>query len=418
MRGFLRKAGIIFLLLLLSGCSIGDKPKGDKVSIHDFSAEISNELGVNLHPGVTENDVKLMKEAEIKWVRIDLFWSQIEKEKGKYDFTSTGYDQLNKLLLNNGIRPFYILDYGNKLYEENRSIVTEQGRKAYGNFISAATKRYNRQGAIWEIWNEPNRGFWYPQPSYEEYSLLVKEIAPIIKKNDTSGIIVAPGLGGGITKESIKWLEETFKRGILEDIDAVSIHPYRSDNPESVRNDYQKIRSLISEYTTKKILIISGEWGYPINNLNNSEEKQAEYLIRMFLVNSLEYIPVSIWYDWKNDGPNPDDKEHNFGIMRNDLQPKLSFNAMKTLTHTLSGYKFVGKMQYGGEQDYFLKFVDIKGMQVIVFWTTALNHDVILPFSKGKGKYISMLGTTKDITWDQDRLTLNLSTSPTYLLIK
>ncbi|MFB9760954.1 cellulase family glycosylhydrolase [Ectobacillus funiculus] len=381
-----------------------------------FPSKISDGFGVSFHLKVTSSDIKLMKAAGFKRARIDIFWSQVEKEKGKYDFVTTGYDELNKLLIDNGIQPFYILDYSNQLYEQNQSIVTEEGRKAFANFVSAVTKRYRGQGIIWEIWNEPNiENFWYDQPSYEDYSLLVKEIAPIIKRNDTSGLVVAPALAA-IHEDSLKWLEETFKRGILKHLDAVSVHPYRSNIPESVISDYQKIRNLISKYTSNKIPIISGEWGYSMSELN-SEEKQAEYLVRMFLVNSWEGIPISVWYDWKNDGYDPENREHNFGIMWRDLQPKLAFKAIKNLSTTLNRYKFVERMKYGGAQDYILKFVNDAGKQVIAFWTTASNHNVTLPLSAGKGKLISMLGTTKDIVWDKDNLILDLSSSPNYLVI-
>lgn len=381
-----------------------------------FSSKIPDGFGVSFHLGVTSNDIKLIKDAGFRWARIDIFWSQVEKEKGKYDFTTTGYDKLNDLLISMGIRPYYILDYSNQLYEQNRSIVTEEGRKAFAKFVSAVTKRYSGQGVIWEIWNEPNiEKFWYDQPSYEDYSLLVKEIAPIIKRNDTSGLVVAPALAA-INEDSLEWLEEIFKRGVLRHLDAVSVHPYRSSIPESVRIDYQKIRNLIARYELKKVPIISGEWGYSMSELN-SEEKQAEYLVRMFLVNSWEDIPISIWYDWKNDGNDPNNGEHNFGIMWGDLQPKLAFKAIKNLSTTLNKYKFVERMKYGGEQDYILKFVNDTGKQVIAFWTTAPNHNVTLSLSAGKGTLISMLGTTKDIAWDKDNLILDLSSSPSYLVI-
>ncbi|GAA3318985.1 hypothetical protein GCM10020331_024020 [Ectobacillus funiculus] len=135
-----------------------------------------------------------------------------KRKKGKYDFVTTGYDELNKLLIDNGIQPFYILDYSNQLYEQ-KSINCNRGRQEGLRKLCKCCnkKRYRGQGIIWEIWNEPNieKFFWYDQPSYEDYSLLVKEIAPIIKRNDTSGLVVAPALAA-IHEDSLKWLEETF----------------------------------------------------------------------------------------------------------------------------------------------------------------------------------------------------------------
>ena len=63
-----------------------------------------------------------------KMVRTDLFWSAIETKKGVYDFKSYGYDTLTKELIKEDIRPYFVLDYSNTLYEERGdSIVTPKG---------------------------------------------------------------------------------------------------------------------------------------------------------------------------------------------------------------------------------------------------------------------------------------------------
>ncbi|MHC4543617.1 MAG: hypothetical protein ACYTDW_03015 [Planctomycetota bacterium] len=87
----------------------------------------------------------------------------------------------------------------------------------------------------------------------------------------------------------------------------------------------------------KNIPIITGEWGYSNINWDNarlSNEQQAQYLAREFLVNLYQKIPVSIWYDWKNDGTNPDEREHHFGTITHDLKPKAAYLAAKTLSST------------------------------------------------------------------------------------
>ncbi|MFC6601714.1 hypothetical protein ACFQDF_08870 [Ectobacillus funiculus] len=44
----------------------------------------------------------------------------------------------------------------------------------------------------------------------------------------------------------------------MKKVDAISVHPYHGDNPESVV-DYKKLRNLINKYTSKELPIISGE---------------------------------------------------------------------------------------------------------------------------------------------------------------
>src|ERR1051326_3719291 len=72
-------------------------------------------LGVNVHfidprPG----EVKMIADAGFRWIRTDFKWELTERDRGQYDFAS--YDRLLKQLDEFGIRPLFILDYGNPLY--------------------------------------------------------------------------------------------------------------------------------------------------------------------------------------------------------------------------------------------------------------------------------------------------------------
>lgn len=42
-------------------------------------------------------------------------------------------------------------------------------------------------------------------------------------------------------------------------------------------------------------------------------------------------VPLSIWYDWHDDGQDPKEKEHNFGTVTWDYQPKPAYLAAQTL---------------------------------------------------------------------------------------
>ena len=90
-----------------------------------------NSIGVNIHFTGNPVDIKLIKEAGIKTVRMDMNWSTIELQKGIFDFKDTGYDELNNSLIKNNIRPLYILDYSNPFYEKSNSITTTQGMEGF-----------------------------------------------------------------------------------------------------------------------------------------------------------------------------------------------------------------------------------------------------------------------------------------------
>lgn len=407
---------LLFLVLLLSLTLAYKLFKSKDIDT------LSNSIAVNINRQVTEKDIQNISNAGFKRVRLDIFWERVETIKGEYDFKSPGYDHIHSLLKKYNLQPYYILNYSNELYEDKRSIVTSKGREGFGNFVRAAVERYNTDGAIWEIWNEPDsETFWNPQPSYEDYIKLVSFITPIIKKIDSDIIVVGPALSRTSEKER-EWLEEAFKKGLLNNIDAVSVHPYRNRSPESVVNDYNEIYKMIDKYKEedRNIPLFAGEWGYSMAHLPGeklSEMKQAEYFTRTILVNAWRNVGMSVWYNWKNDGENPNEREQNFGVVWSGGSPKLTYLAAQILTDTIGDYKFIKREASDSPNDYILEFQNKKGERAIVYWTTKEQHKVSIEIQGNKGHLISMLGATQEVSWSND-ITLNVSTSPNYLLIK
>jgi hypothetical protein len=379
---------------------------------------VPNGFGVNIHFTGDPRDLDLIAEAGFKFVRMDLSWSGIERQKGVYNFERTGYDALTEGCTKRGIRILYILDYSNNLYESDSSVRTEQGRKAFAAFAEAAAKRYAGKGILWEIWNEPNlRQFWNPQPSADDYCKLVAETAPLAKRADPTGLIVAPATSG----IPLGWLEQCFKQGLLSHIDVLSIHPYRSKPPETVIADYTALRELIGRYAPagKQIPVISGEWGYSNINWDKnplSNNLQAQYLTRMFLTNLYQGIAVSIWYDWKNDGTDPNEREHNFGTVGHDLTPKTAYLAAQTLASTLAGYTIKDRIDLGSGDDFAFRLAR-DNAEAIAVWTTGQEHQVTIKAESDKGTLISIVGEKTAIYWKSNELKLAVSPSPQYLLV-
>jgi len=375
-------------------------------------------FGVNIHFTGEPQDLDLIRDGGFRWIRMDLSWSGVEREKGVYNFERAGYDALTAGCEKRGIRIIYILDYSNRLYEQEQSVQTEAGRKAFAAFAQAAAKRYGGKGIFWEIWNEPNiKQFWVPQPGIEDYCKLVAEAAPLIRQADPSGAVVAPAT----STIPFDWLEACFKQGLLTWIDVLSVHPYRAQRPEIVSSDYDKLRTLIGQYAPqgKEIPIISGEWGYSNINWDNRrlpDERQACYLVRMFLTNLQQRIPVSIWYDWKNDGTDPNEREHNFGTVGHDLSPKPAYVAMKTLSSTLAGYAIEKRLDSASERD-FIFLLTQGNHRALALWTPDGKHPVTLPIDASDGTLIDMLGQSYHISWEPNQLVLTISGSPQYLLI-
>ena len=92
------------------------------------------------------------------------------------------------------------------------------------------------------------------------------------------------------------------------------------------------------------------------------------------MANLLFGVPLSIWYDWKNDGPDPAEREHNFGTVTAGLKPKPAYLAIQTLTRQLGGYRISRRLSVGDENDFVLLCANDAGRQAITAWSSGDPH--------------------------------------------
>ncbi len=396
---------------------------------------IPDGLGLNIHFTGEPRDLDRIAKAGFGYVRTGIRWGQVEQEKGVYEYGGTGYDALTAGCRERDIHILYILLGRNDLYD----LGNRKGREAFAAFASKTAERYAGHGILWEVWNEPNHHrFGRIFDSMEQYLELTRQVARRVHKADPSGKVVAPATSG----IALNWLEKAFEEGLLHRIDAVTVHPYRRhEPPESVIEDYRKLRALIQRYAPdgKSIPIISGEWGYPMIHWDDSRltaGQQAQYFVRTYLVNLHQRVPLHIYYQWKNEATTGPNLGPNSGIVQRDLTPKPAYEAAATLTETLAGYRFVKRLDCGDPADFVLKFR--KGQkEAVVFWTTGKENQalgawawenpsrgkkrkrIVLPLEPGSGRLVSMLGDReKALTWETKGVKCVISQSPRYLLLK
>ena len=354
-------------------------------------------LGVNIHfTDPIDGEMELLAAAGFRWVRMDLGWAGIERERGVYDFSA--FDRLVGHLEKHKIKALFILDYGNRLYEKDSSVQTEEGRQAFARWAAAAAKRYQGRGFLWEVWNEPNISFWKPKPNSADYSALARAAAAAIRKAAPGEAVIGPATSGF----DFPFLEACFKTGVLEDWDAVSVHPYRQIEPESVVTEYGKLRQAIQQAAPKgrDIPVISGEWGYSAAWRNFDEDLQGRMLAREFLTNLSQNIPLSIWYDWRDDGPDPKEAEHHFGTVglpqkvdgKNVFRIKPAYRAARALTQTLAGHRFIRRLALGATDDWTLLFGNDRELVVACWTTSGESRMVRLPVGAAKCQTRDHLG--------------------------
>ncbi len=372
-------------------------------------------VGVNIH-FVTghESDLDLIAAAGFKFIRMDFAWGGIERKKGEYDWA--GYEHLLANLDRRGIRALFILDYSNSLYEENNASPQHpESVAAYARWAATAVKHFQGRHIIWEIWNEPNISFWKPKPDAHQYATLCLATCKAMRDADPEVTIIAPASSG------FPWefFETLFRAGALEQLDAVSVHPYREykRGPETAGADYCRLRELMDRYAPEtkkgKMPILSGEWGYATHQKGVSLETQAAFAARQQLSNQLLGVPLSIWYDWKNDGTDPNDAEHNFGTVTPDLTPKPSYKAIQMLTHELDGYRVMRRLTLESDKDYVLLCLKADGSEKLAAWTTGEAHEISVQIRHPYEKVLRIIkGTAPGFPKKLERGALKLELTP------
>jgi hypothetical protein len=371
---------------------------------------VPDALGVNIHFTTADpGELELLTAGGFRFVRMDLFWVAVEFARGRYDFSA--YDQLLSALEARGVRAMLILDYDNPLYEQGRHVLTEEGRQAFARFAEKAAARYRGRGVIWEIWNEPNiEPFWSPQPSVEAYLALAQATAAAIRRADADATIVAPATSG----IDLAFLEACFAGGLLEVIDAVTVHPYRVEPPETVTADYLALRTLVARYAPRGSSrpVLSGEWGYSATDVGS--DTQGRYLARQWLANLASGVPLSIWYDWRNDGTDANDREHNFGTVTRSLEPKPAYAAAQTLTTVLDRCEPQARLLTGVASDWLLSF-RCAGDYALAAWSSGEPRAVTLPVGRSRGSVVSFTGGTTPFATTGAGLPLTLTDAPQYV---
>jgi hypothetical protein len=114
-------------------------------------------------------------------------------------------------------------------------------------------------------------------------------------------------------------------------------------------------------------------------------------LSREFPVNLMSGVPISIWYDWHDDGADPNEPEYHFGLVRHPCfpdrdpvyDPKPAYFAIQTLVHHLRGWHFTQRLPVASADDFVLVFQQ-GGQRQFVAWTTDQPHPVTLPEGIGR----------------------------------
>ncbi len=148
-------------------------------------------------------------------------------------------------------------------------------------------------------------------------------------------------------------------------------------------------------------------------------------LARQWLTNLANDVPLSIWYDWHDDGQDPKEPEHHFGTVRYRYdasrqpvyEPKPAYLAARTLTAALDGFRFQKRVKLDAAEDYALLFVKGDETRLAVWTTAAAPHEVRIPLGRGRFRVLGHTGQSlPPLTADSGGLRMTALDAPQYLI--
>jgi hypothetical protein len=266
----------------------------------------------------------------------------VELTKGEYkipDFLGKKIDAMKAA----GIEPLLVFGYGNPIYGISKPS-TDQDRQAFSSYAQAVVKMLKGRVKYYEIWNE-----WETKVGGTERGepqalvALEKLVCPALKVIDPQIVV----LGGGISSDGLgrEWFDEYAKAGGGKACDGLAIHPYsyqfkRNRGPEIAIDRIEKIRAQLARHQGGYLQnIYITEVGYPVYSGFGgvADKKSSAYLPRFYaLAASKPWVKGVWWYSLRDQGKDPNNKEHHFGLYTPGLEYKSSGIAFKSIANWLN----------------------------------------------------------------------------------
>jgi hypothetical protein len=357
------------------------------IALPAFSAVRSN-TGVAIHEIDDARLLDAVKDVGFSFVRTDLFWEQVQTN-GVSPWHFAAFDILIDRLASRQLGALFILGNKHYFYSDNHPPVTDLQRALFGQYVYESAKHYRNASVRFEVWNEedgePNWHLLSPPPVYRR--LLQVAISAAHEANPH--VVMATGGVIGVNRDFIHAVGDILTAH-QPGPDAVGVHPYRQNNPESALADYAALRQDLSAYQKPPAIWVT-EWSYPsygfnyVDDINNghaplARERQANYAVRCLLVDWIAQIPLSVYYDMRDDGPDPMNREHNFGLLDSNNVPLPAYVALKHLFAMTAGVKRAGYLIDFGKHDAILKMIAQDSVRYII-WATNSDGSIELDTS-------------------------------------
>ena len=397
----------------------------------DVAKVAKSPFGVMTHfaQGWDTDVMPLIAKAGIKHIRDEIYWDTVERVKGAYEMDAKfeRYLQEAKTLR---LDPLLALTFGNRNYDSTPGMpsfgnapFSDEGRAAYSRYSKAVLDHYGEQLQSVEIWNEYNGTFGKGPVEADRagyYFAMLKDTYATLKQARPDLTVV----GVSAVATPFPYFEELFKKGALNYMDALSLHPYRTEGtPEGLERLLGKLNDQIHTYSPDRAVPVwITELGWFVkppgggSDLVVTEADQANYLVRAITLTLSAGVERFYWYHARDDPSFPTS-----GILRGPedpkgrYTPKPAYVAYATLVRQLDGARFVRREPTVNEDTYCLLF-ERGDESVRVLWSLAPAK--VRVQTENSLALVDLMGASEQKAPKDGAVELSLSDTPVYVVGK
>lgn len=317
-----------------------------------------------------------------KVLREDAGWSRIQPRKDVWNFSSL--DQTVEIFSRQGLELALIYSYTPQwaitenfkpLREKRRQIHNSRpDYEAWRAFIRRTAERYRGKIRFFEVWNEPDL-LSFANFSTAEYIEML-EIASLQTRQAAPGAFV---LTGGYTcmppfhaLNDQKHQEKTLRQ-------AQAYYDIHAFHGHGVFSHYHpQIERLIE---MRRHLGVNAPWWANETAVSSAQVGELEQAVTLWKKLFYSWAHGSIgynWYDLRNDGNDPGNPEHNFGMLTRDFQPKAIYPAYNTIIRNFRNAEFFRETAIFKNINFF-EFSH-RDRRLAVFWSEAPGRNCLLAF--------------------------------------
>lgn len=279
-----------------------------------------------------------------KALREDIEWFRVQPAEGRWEFGS--FDRVVETFGEYGVEVMPIFAYGTgwagaKEWKPLKPEFFHRERPDYGHwrkFVGTFAARYRDKVRYAEIWNEPDLYMFANFPENEYVRMLetaydeLKRVAPAWQVL-CGGFACLPGQSGRAGNPAV--MPAVIRSGKYD------IFAFHGHGPfGGYRNQIERLPS----YGNRKPWFANET---AVSSMVHGEEMQAQTLFRKLIYSWAKGAVGYNWYDLRNDGFDPANNEHNFGMLTNDFYPKPVYAAYNALASLYRCGQFLREVRLG-----------------------------------------------------------------------